>query len=85
MNKRNRTKLVHEGEFIAEVNVDLIETDEGWSPYLSLEDAYKLDDVRDALRRGDIETAAKLGRVFKLTPVSTSIPPENKSFQSDPR
>jgi hypothetical protein len=85
MNKRNRTKLVHEGEFVAEVNVDLIETDEGWSPYLSLEDAYKLDDVRDALRRGDIETAAKLGRVFKLTPVSTSIPPENKSFQSDPR
>jgi len=85
MNKRNRTKLVHEGEFVAEVNVDLIETDEGWSPYLSLEDAYKLDDVRDALRRGNIETAAKLGRVFKLTPVSTSIPPENKSFQSDPR
>jgi len=85
MNKRNRTKLVHEGEFVAEVDVDLIETDEGWSPYLSLEDAYKLDDVRDALRRGDIETAAKLGRVFKLIPVSTSIPPDNKSFQSDPR
>ena len=85
MNKRNRTKLVHEGEFVAEVDVDLIEADEGWSPYLSLEDAYKLDDVRDALRRGDIKTAAKLGRVFKLTPVSTSILPENKSFQSDPR
>jgi len=85
MNKRNRTKLVHEGEFVAEVNVDLIGTDEGWSPYLSLEDAYKLDDVRDALRRGDIETAAKLGRVFKLIPVSASIPPEKKSFQSDPR
>jgi hypothetical protein len=85
MNKRNRTKLVHEGEFVAEVDVDVIEADEGWSPYLSLEDAYKLDDVRDALRRGDIKTAARLGRVFKLTPVSTSISPENKSFQSDPR
>ena len=85
MNKRNRTKLVHEGEFVAEVDVDVIEADEGWSPYLSLEDAYKLDDVRDALRRGDIKTAARLGRIFKLTPVSTSISPENKSFQSDPR
>ena len=78
MNKKNRTKLVHEGKFVAEVDVDLIETDEGWSPYLSLEDAYKLDDVRDALRKGDIETAAKFGRVFKLTPVSMSIPSENK-------
>ena len=85
MNKRNRTKLVHEGEFVAEVDVDVIEADEGWSPYLSLEDAYKLDDVRDALRRGDIKAAARLGRVFKLTPVSTSISPENKSFKSDPR
>ncbi len=85
MKKRNRTKLVHEGKFVAEVDVDLIETDEGWSPYLSLEDAYKLDDVRDALRRGDLEAATRLARVFKLTPVSTSIPPENKSFQSTPR
>ena len=85
MKKRNRTKLVHEGNLVAEIDVDLIETDEGWSPYLSLEDAYKLDDVRDALRRGDIESAARLGRVFKLTPVSMSLPSENKSFQSVPR
>jgi hypothetical protein len=37
---------------------------------LSLEDAHKLDDVREALRRGDIEAAAKLARIFKLTPVA---------------
>ncbi|MFM7791207.1 MAG: hypothetical protein ACKO90_24910 [Microcystis panniformis] len=36
---------------MAEVEVELIETPEGWSPYLSLEDAQKLDDVREALRR----------------------------------
>jgi hypothetical protein len=52
--------------------VDLIETDEGWSPYLSLEDAYKLDDVREALRKKDLQTATKLAKVFKLTPVSPS-------------
>jgi hypothetical protein len=84
MKKRKGTKLVHEGKYVAQVEVNLIETDEGWSPYLSLEDAYKLDDVRDALRRGDVEAATKLARVFKLTPVSTSIPSENKSLQSDP-
>jgi hypothetical protein len=85
MNQKNRTKLVHEGEFVAEVDVMLIENNEEWSPYLSLEDAYKLDDVREALRRGDIETATKLGRVFKLMPVLRSNLPENKSFQPDPR
>ena len=67
--KRRQLKLVREGQFAAEVEVELIYDDQGWSPYLSLEDAYKLDDVRDALRQGDVESAAQLGRVFKLTPV----------------
>ena len=70
MSKRDRTKLVHEGNYVAEVDVELLEKPEGWSPYLSLEDAYRLDEVREALRRGDIKTAAKYSRVFSLTPIS---------------
>ncbi len=69
MTIRQQTKLVHEENYVAEVDVALIEDESGWSPYLSLEDAYKLDDVRNALRRGDIQVAARKGRVFKLTPV----------------
>jgi hypothetical protein len=65
------TKLVHEGEYVAEVDVELIETGDGWSPYLALEDAYRLDDVREALRRGDVSAASRTARVFTLTPVST--------------
>ena len=70
MNKKERTKLVHEGNYVAEVDVELLKEPEGWSPYLSLEDAYRLDEVREALRRGDIKTAAKYSRVFSLTPIS---------------
>lgn len=67
---RRHKKLVHEGEYAAEVDVELIETDDAWSPYLSLEDAERLDKVREALRRGDVGAASKVGRVFHLTPVS---------------
>ena len=70
MRKRNHSKLVHEGQYVAEVDIELIDTDEGWSPYLSLDDAQKLDDVRDALRRGDIKSAIQLARVFILKPVA---------------
>ena len=70
MKTKAKTKLVHEGDFVAEVPVELIETEDGWSPYLSVEDALKLDKVREALRRGDLKSAAKLGRVFRLTPVN---------------
>jgi hypothetical protein len=69
MNGRRHTKFVREGSFGAEVDVELIEEDNGWSPYLSLDDARKLDAVREALRQGDIETASRLARVFSLTPV----------------
>ncbi len=47
----------------------IVDTDNGWAPYLSLVDAYKLDDVREALRDGDIQRAQNLARVFRLTPV----------------
>ncbi|MBI2505313.1 MAG: hypothetical protein HYW07_19025 [Candidatus Latescibacteria bacterium] len=69
MRKRRRNKLVHEGEYIAEVDIELIEEEGGWSPYLSLDDAYKLDEVREALRLGDLGRVRRLARVFRLTPV----------------
>ena len=46
MSKRHQTKLVHEGEYAAEVDVELIESSEGWGPYLSLDDVRKLDEVQ---------------------------------------
>ena len=67
---KTKTKLVHEGDFVAEVSVELIETEDGLSPYLSVEDARKLDEVREALRCGDLKSAARLGRIFRLTPVN---------------
>ncbi len=70
MKKRHHIKLVHEGSYVAEVDIELIETGEGWSPYLSLKDAEKLDDVRVALRREDIDTASKLSKVYRLSPVN---------------
>ena len=70
MNKRKRTKYVHEGSYVAAVEVDLIEMDDSWSPYLSLQDAYKLDDVRDALRRKDLESASHKSNIFTMTPVN---------------
>lgn len=72
MSKRKRIKYVHEGRYVAEVDVELLEDATEWSPYLTVEDACRLDDVREALRRGDIAGASRLARVFKLEPVAAS-------------
>jgi hypothetical protein len=74
MKKKRHTKLIHEGEYVAKVDVELIDADEGWFPYLSLDDARKLDDVREALRKGDLKRATRLARIYTLKPVAASTP-----------
>ena len=72
MAQRKKVKYVHEGRYVAEVEVALLEDDTGWSPYISIEDAFKLDDVRDALRHGDLKSAAAHGQIYELRRVSPS-------------
>jgi len=69
MTKRRSSRLVHEGDLLAEVPVETEDAAEGWGPYLSLGEARKLDEVRRALKRGDLTAAARLGTVYRLTPV----------------
>lgn len=70
MSEKQKTKLIREGRYAAEVEVKLIDDDTGWAPYLSVGDARKLDAVRAALKAGRVAEAAALGRVFELQPVS---------------
>lgn len=59
------------GDLIAEVEVNLLEAEAAWRAYLSLDDAYELDEVRDALRAGDVERGSQVsGRSYRSTPVA---------------
>ncbi len=67
---RKSVKLVREGSYVAEVEVMMIEADHEWAPFVGAGDVRKLDEVRLALRRGDLPAAARLGKVYELTPVA---------------
>ena len=67
---RKKMKYIHEGKYVAEVDVELVFNEEEWSPYITLEDAYKLDDVREALKNGDLKTAAKKAKIYELYPIA---------------
>jgi len=69
MTGRKKTKYVHEGQYVAIVEVEVIDEEGAWAPYLSVDDAYRLDDVREALRQGDLTSAAQYGRIYELRPV----------------
>ena len=67
---RQEKKFVHAGKYAAEVVVDRIPDDNAWGPYLSVEDALKIEAVEKALKAGDLKAAAKLARVYELKPVA---------------
>ena len=72
---RHITKLVREGELAADVEVRVVESEQGIveGTCLPPEEAKKLDAVRRALRAGDIGTAFRLAkRIYALKPVSTN-------------
>ncbi len=70
MTHRKHTKMVHEGKYAAEVEVEIIDSENSWSPYLSLDDALKLDQVRQLLIDENIDKAKTLAKVYILKPVA---------------
>jgi hypothetical protein len=52
------------------VEVELLEDEHEWASFLSMADAKKLDEMRLALREGNLKAAARLGRVYELKPVA---------------
>jgi len=67
---RKTVKMVHEGDYAAEITVELIEDETGWSPYLEPEEARKIDEVRRALAAGGVKTAARYATVYRLETVA---------------
>jgi hypothetical protein len=70
MNTKTQTKLIRQGNYIAEIDITLTYTDSDWSPYLSLQEAQKLDHLRQALQQDDLQAAGQLARIYQLTPIA---------------
>ena len=65
-------RTVREGGYLAEVAVTLTDDGHPWAPFVSAADVAKLDAVRLALRRGDLQAAKALATVYELKPVPAS-------------
>ncbi len=68
--KKKTTKYIHEGKYVAEVEIELLYSNEEWSPYISLEVTLKLDEIRDALQQHNVKLAGKYAKVYRLEPVA---------------
>ena len=64
------TRYVHAGRFAAAVEIEDIPDDGAWGPYISFDDAMKLERVQKALAAGDLKAAGREARVYEMTPVA---------------
>ena len=62
--------LIEEGKYLAKVEISLTEDGSPWAPALDKEQVRKLDRVRLALRRGDIDAARQEAEVYELKPIA---------------
>ena len=63
-----RVRLI---SFLNQVEIEIIDSENGWSPYISVETALKLDRVRVSLQSGDVIAAKKYARkVYELSTVA---------------
>jgi hypothetical protein len=67
---RKKIKYIHEGFYVAEVEIELIDSDMNWSPTMSLKDAFKLDKVREFLRLGNLAAVAKYANVYEMKKIA---------------
>jgi len=65
-----KKKYVHTGNYVAEVEVEIIYDEHPWAPYLSVADAKKLDSVKTAMKEENLAYASQFGRIYELKPVS---------------
>ncbi len=63
---RKKIKHIHEGDYVAEVEIELEDDGMGWSPTISLETAYRLDEIRQALREGHLQQAARYATIYEM-------------------
>lgn len=68
-----RVRHVRSGDYLAEVDVELhYRDDKDYSPTLSMQDALRVERVHKALAQGDVQTASREARVYRLTPISAA-------------
>ena len=66
---RYRTRMEDVSGYVVEMQTELKGIGSQWAASVSLHDGKRRDEVRTALKLGDLETAAQYGKVYRLEPV----------------
>lgn len=66
MANRTQTQLLHVGNYMAKLEIELEDEPEAWGPHVAPEVLERIDTVRAALRQGDIDTASEYAEIYSV-------------------
>ena len=64
-----RTRMEDVADYVVEMQTELRDPGSPWAESIALQDLPRLNAAREALERGDLETAAQYGKIYRLEPV----------------
>ena len=70
MTTLTKIKRIYVGDVMAEIQVSMIEEPEAWGPHISPCELDRIDQLRRTLKAGDLKSAAKLAKLYSITPLA---------------
>ena len=69
---RTRTYWVEQNGYVVKMQIEFSQPGSPWGAGIPLPDSERSQAARQALKRGDLETAAQYGKVYRLEPVAVT-------------
>jgi hypothetical protein len=65
-----RTKRIYVGDVMAELDVVMSDEPDAWGPHAAPSELDRIDEVRRALKSGNLEAASKSARLYSVKPLA---------------
>lgn len=70
METSTKTKRIYVGDVMAEIDVAMSDEPEAWGPHIDPSELDRIDQLRRALKSGDLKAASEPARLYSVKPLA---------------
>ena len=70
MSTFTKIKRIYVGDVMAEIDVVMTEEPSAWGPHIDPSELDRIDELRRALKSGDLKAASKEARLYSVKPLA---------------
>jgi hypothetical protein len=70
MGTSTKTKRIYVGDVMAEIDVVMSDEPDAWGPHIDPSELDRIDQLRRALKAGDLKAASEEARLYSIKPLA---------------